>query len=430
MTAALWSVSLFALVFFLTEAERVDRNQAMVGGAILMLFLGWFFDFYTLQAALKAVYFDTLALIFGMSLVGNVLVRSGVFTVLATKVANYSRGNAQLVLVLLVLTTYSFSLVVNNLATMLIMLPLTLAICSSLKLKPVAIVAAELVASNLGGASTLTGDFPNMIIGAAGKLHFDDFIGSMMVPCLMLLAVTLGYFGKRVVRLSNGVATTGKSIFESSESVEIDYYLLRVGLTVLGVMLFALVFSYPLGLQSGSVALVAGAVLLIFGRVPQGALLKAMSGDDILFFAALFILVGGLQSAGVLSGLHDLIVALGARNATQSSLVLMLISALLTPFLNAGPTTALIVPVASVLSREFPGSPVWWALSLGVLAGSSATLSGATAGPVVSSQMSYQSGGKPDSGWVLDSRTYRQWGIPIASTFLVFSMLYIVVWVR
>ncbi|CAK0775752.1 Magnetosome protein MamN [Gammaproteobacteria bacterium] len=430
MAVAPLSVTLFALVFFLAEAEKVDRNQAMVTGAVLMLLLGWTFDFYTVHEALRAIYFDTLALIFGMSLIGNILIRSGLFKVLATRVAGYSHGNAQLVLVLLVLITYGFSLVVNNLATMLIMLPLTLSLCNTVKLEPVPIVIAELIASNLGGASTLIGDFPNMIIGAAGKLHFDDFIGGMMAPCLVMLAILLGYFGKRMVRVGNGGVMSGELV---AETMDIDHYLLRVGFSILGVMLLALVFSYPIGLQPGVIALMAGATILVFGRVPREALFKAMSGGDILFFAALFIMIGGLQSAGVLVTLHDLIITWGGKNPTQSLLLLMVMSAFLTPFLNAGPTTALLVPVAEIMNRDFPGSPVWWALSLGVLAGSSATLSGATAGPVVASQMLHQLEERRHmfrSGWILDSGKYRQWGIPIAGVFLIFSMIYIAMGIR
>ncbi|CAK0745671.1 Magnetosome protein MamN [Gammaproteobacteria bacterium] len=431
MAAAPLSVVLFVLVFFLVETGKVGRHQAMLAGAILMLMLGWIFDFYALHQALKSIYFDTLALIFGMSLVGNILIRSGLFNVLAMKVTAYSRGNAQLVLVLLVLITYGFSLVVNNLGTMLIILPLTLALCNEARLEPVPIVIAELIASNLGGASTLIGDFPNMIIGAAGKLHFDDFIGGMMVPCLMMLAILLGYFGKRMAQSSHdGGIMMEKQIFEQKG---INNYLLRVGITILSVMLLAMLFAYPLGLRPGTIALVAGVVILIFGRVPHEFFFKAISGADIFFFASLFIMVGGLQSAGVLTIFHELIVTWGGNNITQSLLLFMLLSALLTPFLNAGPATALLIPVAEVINRDFPGSQVWWALSLGVLVGSSATLSGATAGPVVANQMLHQLKDHQrmsHSGWILDSRKYRQWGIPIAGSFLLFSMFYIAMWIQ
>lgn len=428
MAAAPLSVVLFALIFFLVETEKVDRNQATVAGAVLMLMLGWWFGFYAPYAALRAIYFDTLALIFGMSLIVNTLIRSGLFGVLATRVAAYSRGNAQLVLVLLVLMSYSFSLVVNNLATMLVILPLTLALCHATRLEPVPIVIAELIASNLGGASTLIGDFPNMIIGAAGKLHFDDFIGGMMVPCLLLLGILLGTFHQRMAYSHDGTVAARAAEPVAGPAV-VDHHLSRVGLSVLGAALLALVFAQPLGLQPATIAMVAGIVILVWGRIPQETLFTAMSGGDILFFAALFIMVGGLQAAGVLAGLHGLIVTLGGNHAIGSVLVLLWVSALLTPFLNAGPTTALLVPVAAVLHREFAGSPVWWALALGVLAGSSATLSGATAGPVVASQMLHQLGEyRPmsRSGWLLDSGRYRQWGIPMAATFLVFSTLYIV----
>ncbi len=435
MLIPLLSVGLFALVFLLVETEKVDRNYATVSGAALMLLLGGLFGFYTPREALHAIYFDTLALIFGMSLIVHLLIRSGLFKILARRVAGYSRGNAQLVLVLLILISYGLSLVVGNLATMVILLPLTLALCGAVGLVPVPVVIAELIASNLGGASTLIGDFPNMVIGAAGHLHFDDFIGGMMVPCLWMLAMLLVYCSARMVRIEAieplESAESVKSVeFLYMETPTLDRSLARMGLGILGVTLLALVFAQPLGLQPSTIAFVAGVLVLTWGRVPQESLLKAMSGSDVLFFAALFIMVGGLQATGVLAGIHGVIVTLGGGGATPSLIVLMWIGALLTPFLNSGPTTVLLVPVASVLAQEFPGSPVWWALALGILAGSSATLTGATAGPVVASQMVHQREAHRRThspGWVLDSGRYRKVGIPITLFFLLFSTLYLAV---
>ncbi len=426
MFAPLVCVFIFTLVFLLVEAEKVDRNQATVAGAVMMLVLGWLLNFYSLHQALRSVYFDTLALIFGMSLIVDALIRSGLFRVFAKRVSLYSRGEPRVVLVLLVLIGYGLALVIGNLATMLIILPLTLALCSAVGLLPVPLIIAEIIATNLGGASTLIGDFPNMVIGAAGRLHFDDFIGGMMAPCLLMLGILLVYFDERVLRvLPRGVRPLTP---ELSETPPIDRYLARLGVSVLTVTLVALVFAVPLGLQPSSIALYGGMVIMLAGRIPQDTLLKAMSGSEILFFAALFVMVGGLQAAGVLMGLHDLIVSLGGGHPTQSAILLMWVGAVLTPFLNSGPTTVLLVPVAAALSQEYAGVVVWWALALGILAGSSATLTGATAGPVVASQMVHQLEEHrrvSNAGWVLDSASYRQVGVPLTLIFLLFSTIYI-----
>ncbi|MBF0158091.1 MAG: sodium:proton antiporter [Magnetococcales bacterium] len=425
MTAVL-ALLLFAVVFVLVEREQVDRQRAMLVGALLFLLLGWLLDFYPVRQAVQAIYFDTLALIFGMSLITHLLSRAGLFRYLAFKTAWFAGGNGLLLLVLFVLVTYTLSLVVNNLGTMLIILPLTLASCRMLNIDAVPIVAAELIASNLGGASTLTGDFPNMIIGAAARLHFDDFIAGMMVPCLLLLAVLLLYFQHRVPWLSSAPTGHKRLIAEAwleqqdRDNHITDPHLSKVGLTILTVTLVCLITAEWIGLQPSTIAFVAGLVVLATGGIPREELVQAVSGNDIGFFVGLFVMVGGLQAAGVLEQIHQLILLLGGGYATLSLLVLMWVAGLVTPFLNAGPTTAFFIPIAQSMSQEFSGSAIWWALSLGVLAGSSATLSGATAGPVVASQMAYA------GGPTLSARRYLQWGVPMATTFLLLSTVYIV----
>ncbi|MBF0143868.1 MAG: sodium:proton antiporter [Magnetococcales bacterium] len=435
MASAFICLLLFVAVFVVVQRDLVDRGAAMLIGAGAFLLLGWALDFYTPARAVQAVYFDTLALLFGMSLISHLLFKSGIFHELAFEVVTYSRGNALLVLVLLVLVTYTISLVFNNLSVMVVMVPLTLVLCRSLAMDPGPVVAAELIASNLGGASTLVGDFPNMIIGAAARLHFDDFIAGMMVPCLILLAVLLLYFQRRLVAGAPGGVDleSARRALAALSPVRnrdgrggVDPYLFRVGASVLGVTLAGFFLAQSLGLNPSTVAFWAGIAILIFGRVPRAEWFQAMSGGDILFFLGLFVMVGGLQESGLLDGLHGLIAALGAGSATLSLLLLMWIAGLVTPFLNAGPATAFLIPVAKSLSVDFPGATVWWALSLGVLAGSSATLSGATAGPVVASGMvNFRDRFSGGEAGVLDFRRYLRWGLPMAGLFLGISSLYI-----
>jgi Na+/H+ antiporter NhaD/arsenite permease-like protein len=448
-TESLLAIGLFFIAFLMMQWNVVGRNEAMLGGAAAFLLLGWAMDFYTIPMAMGAIYFDTLAMIFGMSLVSNVLIRSGVFTTLGLWTARFSRGSGPLILVLFVLITYAISSVINNLATMLVMVPLTLVLCQAMRISPIPIVAAELIASNLGGASTLIGDFPNMIIGAAAQLHFDDFIGGMMVPCLLLLAVMLLVFQwrkdgfavlSRRSRTLSAAQVEALFLDQAGKMAAVDPYLLRVGLVTLAVMLLGLMSAEPLGLRPAAVAFAAGLLMLVLGRIPPHELTAAVGGGDILFFVGEFVMVGGLQAAGVLNGIHDLIVYVGGGSALVSLIVMMWFTGIATPFLNAGPTTALMIPIAEAMTRDIPGNTVWWALSLGVLAGSSSMLSGATAGPVIASQMAYHVSRvhrtakgleQADVAWLKSARLtcqqYLPWGIPMALTFLCLSTLYIVV---
>ncbi|MBF0184924.1 MAG: hypothetical protein HQM06_11125 [Magnetococcales bacterium] len=441
MTPAVVTLVLFVLLFVLVQRDLVNRGLAMMGGALLFLLIGSSEGFYSLKLAFSAIYFDALALLFGMSLISNCLFRSGVFHYLACRFLGYSRGNPLLIVVLLTLSTYLLSLAFTNLSVMIIMVPLTLIVCRALSMDPAPIVAAELITSNLGGASTLVGDFPNMIIGAAARLHFDDFIGGMMVPCLVLLAAVLIVFQRHAhiaqARIALDDLTTIQSTVRAQSPVGpthpdgLDRYLLRLGLSVFVVTLFSFFLAQLLGVRPALLSFVAGLTIIVLGRIPPQELFAAVSGGDLLFFLGLFIMVGGLQAAGVLGGVHAMIVALGNGNATLSLLVLMWVAALLTPLLNAGPSTAFLVPVAQAMNVTFPGSAVWWSLSLGVLAGSSAALSGATAGPVAASFMANHLRSLPReeqvTGSRFDFRSYLQWGVPVAAIFLGISSLYILV---
>ncbi|MEO5345513.1 MAG: SLC13 family permease [Magnetococcus sp. YQC-9] len=434
------TLSLFVAIFLLVQSDRVERGVAMIGGAVLFLLLGWLFDFYIFQEAFEAIYFDSLALLFGMSLISNVLYRSGIFHDLAFKAVCYSQGNRQLILTLLILSTYSASLCFNNLSVMVIVLPLTLVLCRSLTMPAAPLVAAELIASNLGGASTLIGDFPNMIIGSVARLHFDDFIAGMMVPCLILLAVLLLHFQKTVTGLATGrldLEAIQDSLAQLSPRhgadgrIQVDPYLFKVGGWGFLLSLIGFFLAKPLGLLPAMISLVAGLAMLVWGRIPKEGLFAAMSGGDLLFFLGLFVMVGGLQAAGVLELFRAVIETLGGNQTTTTLVVVMWLAGIVTPLFNAGPTTALLVPVIQGMRGDFPGDAIWWALSLGVLAGSSATLSGATAGPVVASTMARYAKEWPrermNAADVLDFHGYLHWGIPVSLLFLMISTVYITV---
>ncbi len=430
MAIPLLVTALFAGAFVLAFQGVLDRRLVMLGGGALFVLLGGLLDFYSLSMALEAVYFDTLILLFGMSLISATLARSGFFTLMARRAARQALGSGWLTLVFFSLITYFFSIFVNNLAAIVIILPVTLEQCRAARVNPVPIIIAEVVASNLGGASTMVGDFPNMIIASAAGLGFFDFIAGMMVPCLVLLAAMLLFFQGRRFELRLGGRSGGPEELETA--VAIDPYLQRLGLTVLVLTLIGFFIADRLDTSPAGVALAAGIVLLLLGRFPREGLFEAVSGGDILFFLGLFIMVGGLKAGGVLDGVSWLITTLGGGDSTLELLALMGVAGGLTLFMNAGPSTAFFIPVAGEMSAYIPGPVVWWALSLGVLAGSSAALTGATAGSVAASHLDNHVRRHPESRRYLypaQGLGYRQFlahGLPIMVLFLGLSSIYII----
>lgn len=433
------TIFVFVIVFAQIYFGTLDRRLAVLLGAGVIFVYGLAAGFLTPRMVIDAIYFEVLALIFGMSAISALLARSGLFSVIAKRTVSGALGNGWWVLISLSLVTYGFSLLVNNLATMVIILPVTLTICLHMKLNPAPLVIAEIIASNLGGASTMVGDFPNMIIASAGDLHFLDFIGGMMAPCVMLLAVMLGYFHfcRAKFEPESGAGGAGIEANPDLQDPVIDRRLMSAGLTILGMVLVGFLFAEAIGLRPGWIAVTAGAlVLIISGRSEGTDWFTAFGGQDIVFFIGLFVMVGGLVAAGTLDGVLWFIETVSGGNGLPMMLVLMWIAALSTIFLNAGAATAFFVPVASNLHAGLADPAVYWALSLGVLAGSSAALTGATAGPVAASHLDRFVKEHPEmkdfmtSGARLDFRGYLCWGMPVAGIFLMISSLYIIIIAR
>ena len=427
--------SVFAAIFF----NLIERKIAVLSGAGALLLLGSISGTYTPLMALESVYFETLTLIFGMSIISSILARSGLFNHIAIRIASHSLGNGWWVLILFSLITYGLSLLINNLSAMVVILPITLSICLLIRINPIPVLIAGIIASNLGGASTMVGDFPNMIISSAGHLHFIDFISSMMVPCLILLAAMLLYFQWRQPIPCNRTSSipTNEELSQLTDNTsDIDDYLKRLGLSLLLLTLIGFLLADSFAVRPAWIAFCTGIIGLILGRFKSDRLFSACGGSDILFFGALFIMVGALVATDVLSSIVWLIDSISAGNHSAQLVLLMWIAAITTIFLNAGPATAFFIPVAASLHGISPDPAIWWALSLGVLAGSSAALTGATAGSIAATQLDEFLHRHTDmhqfipKGEALDFRSYLSWGLPIMGIFLALSTFYILIIAR
>ncbi len=433
MEAAI-AIAIFAAVFIAIFFNLADRRTAVIAGAAAMLFFGSMTGFYSLWHALDSIYFNTLALIFGMSAIAALFIKSGMFDRAALSMVDWTEGDGWKAVVLFSLLTYVFSLVINNLSAMVMIVPITLILARRMRLNPIPILIAEIVASNLGGASTRIGDFPNMIIAGIAHLHFFEFITGMMVPCLILLAVALAFFQTRRREVEFKPAGPAPAAFDDDDEVfKGDSDLGRIGLIILGATLVLFMMEEQLGVTPGWIALGAGVAALVFGRFDEDEFSAAVGASDIAFFLGLFVMVGGLAAANVMDG-----ILWGIDAATDGSdlarlLVLMWVAAFVTIFLNAGPSTAFFIPVAVKMYAAMDDTAVWWALSLGVLAGSSAALTGATAGAVTVSNLERFCKKHPDmrecmpEGQDLDFREFLRWGLPIMGIFLVLSSGYIAI---
>jgi Na+/H+ antiporter NhaD/arsenite permease-like protein len=419
------------LMFYLLYKHIIDRTAIVLMIGAIVLLVGIFFKRYSPMDALFAIKFNTISLLLGMGIISAVLSESGFFVYVAHRVGRRARENLFGVLVLFCLITYFFSLLVNNLTTILIMVPITLNMAAVLGFDPKPFIIGEIISSNLGGASTMVGDFPNMLISSEAGIGFGEFIMFMMPICLVLLGLLLMYLRRTIGCLTVSVSDSNGALRNQFSSPGFDpkqRKALRRAIFVLCHVIFLFVVVGKMALSPSAVALLGGLSLFLFSGVDRRRILNIVCFNDILFFIGLFVVVGGLEACGLLQYVSELLTILSFGKPWLLCLILMWSAALITSFLNAGPTTALFYPIVLGFTLALPSHVMWWALSLGVLAGSSATIFGATAGPVAASlvenfDLKDRFGGSGEN--TITFRDFARIGVPVMLLFLFVSSVYV-----
>jgi len=471
--SVLFVLLVFFLIYYFVYRNRVDRTILFVLGAILITVCGYYLGFYNWPKAWESLKskIDIIYFIVGMSILTIILDEGGLFGYLAKKIALFTQGDKWKIMLSFCLLTYIFSLVVNNLVTIMVLVPMIFSLSRYLNFNPKPYMIGMIIASNLGGASTMVGDFPNMLIGTETGIAFTKFIVYMMPVCLIELFVLLVY-----IRLSQ------KKLFVKEKKTEVNVYeqlpqlayydggnvtnnenifhrirqklkqgmknpeAVKRGLVILGILVVAFLISDFIHISPAIIALGGGLAGMFLGKVKTGTILERLNYKDILFFSGLFILVGAAEASGLLHWLGEGIVHLSLGNVLVRCLLLMWLAGIVTAFLNAGPSTALFLPLVMNFKMSSPHYLYFWALSLGVLAGSSATLTGATAGSVSSNMLdeflstyvrkerdssifankkTCLSSSNIHDNLSLSFRKYSKVGIPVALIFLIISSAYI-----
>lgn len=427
---------ILALVYLLIFTRMFGRIISFPLGAILILILGYQFEFYTVTQAIREIDYSILLFIIGMNFITIVLYETGFFSNVAGKIAFFTRGDRMQLFLLFCVLTFFVSAFVDNIATILVIVPLTLGLAKELKFDPKPLIIAEIISSNLGGASTMFGDFPNLLISFAAGIQFHDFLMYEMPICLVMLVAMLIYMYYSQNKFFQGKRLTGE-VLQSKEFIKpiTNIPAMTKALVVLGIVILGLIISGAISVNPGIIAFGGGIIILIISGIPKTVILKNGGWADVFFFASLFIIVGAAEVSGIFSFVaQEIILKLSDGNMFMIALMTMYSAAIITSFMNAGPTTALFIPIILNYNISAPHNLFWWALSLGVLTGSSASLYGASGGPLASSLLrrfwkknrtSDQSGTFVSLEKNLDMKEYLQTGGPIMVIFLVLTTIYI-----
>jgi Na+/H+ antiporter NhaD/arsenite permease-like protein len=380
LVAAAILVATYILIF----REIIHRTSAAILGSVVMVAVGMAMGFYSQEAALTAIDANTILLLAGMMMVVALLQPTGAFDYTAVRMAQLSGGDPKRLLVYLSLSVSLISMILDNVTTVIVFAPLTVLICRILQLNPLPFLISEAMLSNVGGAATLVGDPPNIMIGGAGNIDFTSFLVHMGPPVAAIWICTVGLllflFRKELSRqsLSNLELDHSKAIKDLSA--------LRRTLFALSLIVVLFFVHHTLHLYPAYVAFIGLSAALVLLRPKPDDLFGAVNWSVLVFFCGLFMIVGGVEASGLLDLVGEQLgeLAQDPRMLLFTCLALMWVAALLSAIVDNIPFTVTMIPI--ILGLESQGvniAPLWWALALGVGLGGNATHIGATANLIV-----------------------------------------------
>jgi Na+/H+ antiporter NhaD/arsenite permease-like protein len=390
----LWVASiLFITTYAAIISEKVNRAIASLLGAGLMIILG----IINQQTAISGIDFNTLGLLTGMMVIVAITKRSGVFQFIAVWSAKKVNASPWGIMVMLSLVTAIFSALLDNVTTVLLIAPVTLLICHELELAPYPYLFAEIFASNIGGTATLIGDPPNIMIGSAVPLTFNDFILNLapIIPVILLVTLGIFYFAWGRHLKATDAARNRIMRFQEKEAIT-DPRLLKQSLVVLTLVIAGFVMAHPLHLEPATVAMFGAALLMLLSNLGNKA--EAQSEDvhstfgevewvTIFFFIGLFIAVKGIEEAGALKMLADYALNLTGGDMTLTAMTILWVSAIVSAIVDNIPFVATMIPLIKSMAPTFGGAenllPLWWSLALGACLGGNGSLVGASANLIV-----------------------------------------------
>ena len=390
----LWvSTILFIATYAVIVTEKVNRAIVSLVGAGLMITVGVLNQ----EAAIRGVDFNTLGLLTGMMVIVAITRRSGIFQYVAVWSAKKVEAKPWGILLMLSIVTAVFSALLDNVTTVLLIAPVTLLITEELKIEPYPFLFAEIFASNIGGTATLIGDPPNIMIGSAVRLTFNDFLINLAPIVPLILAVTLVIFYFIWGRSMRATEEARNRVMNFNEREAItDVPLLKKSLFVLALVILAFVVAHPLGLEPATIAMFGAGLLLLLANFKHDAedqsenvhhTFGEVEWVTIFFFVGLFIVVAGIEHAGLLEMLANKVLELTGGDMRITALAILWVSSIVSALVDNIPFVATMIPMIKSMAPTFGGAeqlmPLWWSLALGACLGGNGSLIGASANLIV-----------------------------------------------
>ncbi|MCH8205753.1 MAG: ArsB/NhaD family transporter [Chloroflexi bacterium] len=417
------AIVVFGIAYFLIATGRIPHVLIALLGAVALIFL----DVLPEEKALESVDLEVILLLAGMMSLAYVVGRTGVFDWAALRSAHFVRGDGFWTLCLLAVLTAVASAFLDNVTVVVLAVPITLSLCRTLKLDPVPFLLSQVFASNIGGAATVVGDPPNIIIASKAGIGFVEFMTNVAPVSIIsmgaLLVLLYVWFHRDVVASE----ASRREIMSQrpAEAIKDRGLLIKSGV-VLGLTVLGFLLQDVINVRPAFVAVTGASVIVLIGRVDPHEVLRSVEWTTLAFFTGLFILVGGLVETGVTTQLQERLVDLAGDSDRSLAFLIVWFSGVASAIVDNIPFTATMVQVIdelpSVVAMKGEGtSPLWWALAMGADLGGNATLVGASANVIVVSMARA-------NGYPISFMHFLKYGAVISVVTLVISTAFL--WLR
>ncbi|MCG7932605.1 MAG: ArsB/NhaD family transporter [Candidatus Thiodiazotropha lotti] len=421
ITIEMWVSALLLLgAYILIFTEILHRTTAAMLGALTMIGVGMWMGFYSQEQALLAVDGNTILLLAAMMMLVALLRPTGAFDYAAVHITRWAKGSPKLLLIYLSLAVSLISMILDNVTTVIVFAPLTVLICRLLKINPMPYLMAEAMLSNIGGAATLVGDPPNLMIGSAADISFNSFLVHMGLPVLVVwvgtVALMLFLFREQLTNVGEDPRT-----LVDTHAIK-DAKGLKRTLFSLAVVVVLFFIHHNLHILPAYASFIGLCLALLMLKPDMEKIFGTVNWSVLFFFAGLFMIVGGVEASGLLDLLGNQLARL-ARDPQMlliTGLLLMWVAAVLSAVVDNIPFTVTMIPI--ILGLESSGvniAPLWWALALGVGLGGNGTHLGATANIIAVSES--EKSGMPEAK--ITPLIWMKTGIPVMFFGLILASL-------
>lgn len=424
--SVLVSASLLILAYIFIALERIPKvTIALLGGALTIV-LGLVSQTKALGDGINPHYFinfidfNVIFLLVSMMVIVSITTRSGVFNWIANELLKFTKGHPVKVLCALGLFTAVTSAFLDNVTTVILIMPITFAIAKKLDIDPIPFLLTEIFSSNIGGTATLIGDPPNIIIGSAGGLSFIDFIKELTPVILVIMCVVLTilvFIFRKKLHASQDKMDEVANI-DNSHTITDKAFMIRSTL-ILAFVILGFMLHDVTHIETCVVAMLGASILLIFEKPNE--ILQDVEWNTIFFFIGLFIIIGGLEASGGIKLMAEWILKVTQGSQAATSMIILWASGVISGIIDNIPYTATMAPMLVEIEKTMGATyayPLWWALSLGACLGGNMTIIGAAANVIVSENAA-------KSGHPISFMRFLKYGVGVVAISLTISTVYI-----